>query len=126
MFIDRKAELADLEARYCSGHAELFVLYGRRCVGQTELLCHFCADKPHVFSIATLSSALDQLAAFSQDIWRLTHADAPAGFRPPFAVSLWEAAFRALADLPGRPIVVLDEFTYLINRNLPSLHWDDF
>ena len=109
MFIDRKAELANLEARYRSGHAELFVLYGRRRVGKTELLRHFCADKPHVFFIATLSSDLDQLASFSQDIWRLTHIDAPEGFTFPS----WEAAFRALADLPGRPIVVLDAFVYL-------------
>jgi uncharacterized protein len=126
VFIDRKAELATLEARYRSGHAELFVLYGRRRVGKTELLRHFCADKPHVFFIATLSSDLDQLATFSQDIWRLTHADAPAGFSFPS----WEAAFRALADLPGRPIVVLDEFTYLIsgNKAIPSLLqkvWDE-
>jgi len=40
------------------------------------------------------------------------------------------AAFRALADLPGRPIVVLDEFTYLIsgNKAIPSLLqkvWDE-
>jgi hypothetical protein len=131
VFIDRKAELANLEARYRSGHAELFVLYGRRRVGKTELLRHFCADKPHVFFIATLSSDLDQLAAFSQDIWRLTHADAPAGFSPsPWEAPSWEAAFRALADLPGRPIVVLDEFTYLIsgNKAIPSLlqkTWDE-
>ena len=29
----------------------------------------------------------------------------------------WEAAFRALVELPGRPVVVLDEFTYLIGGN---------
>ena len=126
MFIDRKAELANLETRFCSGRAELFVLYGRRRVGKTELLRHFCADKPHIFFIATLSSDLDQLASFSQDIWRLTHIDAPEGFTLPS----WEAAFRVLADLPGRPIVVLDEFTYLIsgNKAIPSLlqkTWDE-
>jgi hypothetical protein len=52
MFINRNAELANLEARYRSERAELFVLYGRRRVGKTELLRHFCADKPHVFFIA--------------------------------------------------------------------------
>ena len=131
MFIDRKLELANLEARYGSGHAELFVLYGRRRVGKTELLRHFCAGKAHVFFIATLSSDRDQLAAFSQEIWRLTHREAAEGFTPsPWAAPTWEAAFRALADLPGRPIVVLDEFTYLIsgNKAIPSLlqkAWDE-
>jgi len=127
MFIDRKAELANLEVHYLSGHAELFVLYGRWRVGKTELLRRFCAGKPHVFFIATLSSDRDQLAAFSQEIWRLTHVNTPEGFTFP----TWEAAFRALADLPGRPIVVLDEFTYLIsgNKAIPSLlqkTWDEF
>jgi AAA+ ATPase superfamily predicted ATPase len=126
MFIGRKAELANLEARYRSARAELFVLYGRRRVGKTELLRHFCADKPHIFFVATLSSDRDQLAAFSQGIWRFTHADTPEGFSFP----TWEAAFRGLADLPGRPIVVLDEFTYLIsgNKAIPSLlqkTWDE-
>ena len=131
MFINRKAELVNLEARYGSGHAELFVLYGRRRVGKTELLRHFCAGKPHVFFIATLSSDRDQLAAFSQDIWRYTHADEPDGPTPsPWEAPTWEAAFRALADLPGRPIVVLDEFTYLIsgNKAIPSVLqkvWDE-
>ena len=126
MFINRQAELANLQAHYLSGRAELFVLYGRRRVGKTELLRHFCADKPHLFFIATLSADFDQLAAFSQDIWRFTHADVPDGFTFPS----WEAAFRALADLPGRPIVVLDELTYLIsgNRAIPSILqkvWDE-
>jgi AAA+ ATPase superfamily predicted ATPase len=126
VFINRITELANLAARYRSGRAELFVLYGRRRVGKTELLRHFCADKPHIFFIATLSSDPDQLAAFSQEIWRLTHAVVPEGFSFPS----WEAAFRALADLPGRPIVVLDEFTYLIsgNKAIPSLLqkvWDE-
>jgi hypothetical protein len=95
-------------------------------VGKTELLRHFCADKPHVFFIATLSSDLDQLVSFSQEIWRYTHGETPDGFTFPS----WEASFAALADLPGRPIVVLVEFTYLIsgNRAIPSLlqkAWDE-
>jgi len=126
MFINRQTELANMELRYQSGRAELFVLYGRRRVGKTELLRHFCEGKPHVFFIATLSSDFDQLASFSQEIWRFTHESVPEGFTLPS----WEAAFRALADLPGRPIVVLDEFTYLIsgNKAIPSLLqkvWDE-
>lgn len=125
MFINRTAELAQLEKLYRSDRAELFVLYGRRRVGKTELLRAFCADKPHIFFIATLSSDRDQLAAFSQAIWGYNHASVPEDFTWPS----WDAAFAALADLPGRPIVVLDEFTYLIsgNKAIPSLlqkAWD--
>jgi len=126
MFINREAELAQLERLYRSERAELFVLYGRRRIGKTELLRAFCAGKPHIFFIATLSSDGNQLASFSQAIWSFTHPETAEGFTFPS----WEAALRALADLPGRPIVVLDEFTYLIsgNRAIPSVLqkvWDE-
>jgi len=126
MFIGREAELAHLETLYASGRAELFILYGRRRVGKTELLRAFCIGKAHIFFIATLSSDRDQLAAFSQDIHHLTHAEVPDGFSYPS----WEAALRAIGELPGRPVVVLDEFTYLIggNKAIPSILqkvWDE-
>jgi len=38
MFIGCEGELAQLETLYASERAELFVLYGRRRVGKTELL----------------------------------------------------------------------------------------
>ncbi len=126
MFINRKAELELLARMVASERAELFVLYGRRRVGKTELLRAFCEDKHHLFFIATLSADGEQLATFSQQIWAFTHAETPPGFSFPS----WEAAFRALADLPGRPIVVMDEFTYLIsgNKAIPSILqkvWDE-
>ena len=126
MFFGREKELSHLESLYASSRAELFVLYGRRRVGKTELLRSFCAGKAHIFFIATLSSDHDQLAAFSQAIYRLLYTDVAEGFTYPS----WEAAFRALAELPGRPVVVLDEFTYLIggNKAIPSILqkvWDE-
>ncbi len=119
MFIDREAELAALEHLYASDRAELFILYGRRRVGKTELVRYFCQGKPNLFFVATLSANADQLASFSQAVWGFTHSEVPEGFTFPS----WEAALRALADLPGRPVVVLDEFTYLMNANpaLPSI-----
>ena len=69
MFTGREAEIAQLESLYTSNRAELFILYGRRRVGKTELLRAFCAGKPHLFFIATLSSDSDQLAAFSQSVY---------------------------------------------------------
>lgn len=113
MFVNRENELAQLESLYASGRAELFVLYGRRRVGKTELLRAFCQGKPHLFFIATLSSDHDQLATFSQAVYRFTHPEVPEGFTFPS----WEAALGALARLPGRPVVVLDEFTYLMGGN---------
>jgi uncharacterized protein len=113
MFINRKAELELLARLYESDRAELYVLYGRRRVGKTELLRAFCEDKPHLFFIATLAADAEQLSTFSQQIWAFTHPETPDGFTFPS----WDAAFRALADLPGRPLVILDEFTYLMSGN---------
>jgi len=128
MFINRNAELEQLGHLYGSDRAELFVLYGRRRVGKTELLRAFCVDKPHIFFIATLSSDTEQLATFSQQIYGFSHSEVPAGFTFPS----WDAAFQALADFPmqQRPIIILDEFTYLIsgNKAIPSILqkvWDE-
>jgi len=128
VFIDREAELAQLSHLYASDRAELFILYGRRRVGKTELLRAFSADKPHIFFIATLSSDAEQLAGFSQQVYGFSHGSAPDGFTFP----TWEAAFRALAEVPlqTKPIIILDEFTYLIsgNKAIPSILqkvWDE-
>ncbi len=126
MFVNRKPELSKLEELQQTGRAQLFVLYGRRRVGKTELLREYCRGKRHIFFIATIQSDHDQLAAFSQKVWGFMHEDILEGFTFPS----WESAFRALADLPDRAIVVLDEFTYLIsgNKAIPSILqkvWDE-
>ena len=113
MSINRESELEQLSRHYDSGQAELFVIYGRRRVGKTELLREFCENKPHIFFTATFCSENEQLASFSQQIWKLNHPETPEGFSFPS----WEAAFHALADLPDRPVIVMDEFTYLISSN---------
>jgi hypothetical protein len=41
LFVNRRRELASLEEHYRSERAELYVLYGRRRVGKTELLQTF-------------------------------------------------------------------------------------
>ena len=126
MFIGREAELAHLETLYASGRAELFILYGRRRVGKTELLRAFCAGKAHIFFIATLSSDRDQLAAFSQDIYRLTHAEVPEGFQLPILGGCVSSPGGTTWPSSGG----LDEFTYLIggNKAIPSILqkvWDE-
>lgn len=76
MFIDRKTELELLGQRYRSNQAEL-LYYTVAGVSEKRNCCmHFCADKPHIFFIATLSSDSEQLATFSQQVYGFTHADA--------------------------------------------------
>jgi uncharacterized protein len=112
MFVDRDSELALLEKHYNSKRAELFVLYGRRRVGKTELLAHFCESKRHVFFVAdqvpeqTLRVNLS--AAINDVIFGVGKVSA--------VYNTWDDLFGALAGQAQseRLIVVLDEFPYLV------------
>ncbi len=119
MFVNRDRERAFLETHHATDQAELIVLYGRRRVGKTELLRTFCADKPHIFFVADLGTEEGQLAEFTHQIGEFVAGD--PDLLAPFAT--WEAAFNYLATQTSeRLVVVLDEFTYLIDSNaaLPS------
>ena len=57
MFIGRVNELQKLNAMYESGRFEMAVVYGRRRVGKSELLNHFCYGKKTIFFTAIENSA---------------------------------------------------------------------
>lgn len=112
MFVNRTAELRLLEGRYASKQAELFVLYGRRRVGKTELLARFCADKRHIFYVADLAVENTLRAGLSAAIGAVQFGpEAPAP-----VYNSWDDLFTALARLAQteRLVVVLDEFPYLV------------
>ncbi|RLT40401.1 MAG: ATP-binding protein [Chloroflexi bacterium] len=121
MFVNRERELNLLEQCYRSDRAELFVLYGRRRVGKTELLRAFCQGKRHLFYVADLGTESASLAEFTRQISRFAFGRAEA--LSPFAS--WDAAFGFLASQAAaeRLVVVVDEFTYLISANnaIPSI-----
>jgi len=127
MFINRVRELSFLERRYAADQAELVVLYGRRRVGKTELLRRFCEGKRHFFYVADLGTEASTLAELARRYGELFHNDPESTH---FAT--WDQAFKALARQAGgeRLIVVLDEFTYLLQTSptLPSILqrlWDE-
>jgi hypothetical protein len=126
-FLNRAQELKLLHGLRRSEAAQLFVLYGRRRVGKTELLRAFCGKHPHVYFQAAQVSDRDNLRQFLQEAAEATHDPflARANFQD------WEAPLEYLASrTPGkRLIVVLDEFPYLCeaNKALPSIlqrFWD--
>lgn len=127
-FVDREAELALLEEQYRAPGASLFILYGRRRVGKTELLRHFAASRRHVFFVADQAPAAVQIGELSRRIWALVHGE------PPEAVTFpsWEALLRFMGQMAaGEPLlVVLDEVPYLVesDRSVPSVLqrvWDE-
>ena len=66
MFINREQELNNLEHRYRAKRAELFVLYGRRRIGKTELLLQFCKDKRSIYFLASQLKESDHLMQINE------------------------------------------------------------
>lgn len=128
MFVNRKFELSVLEERYSKSKAELFIIYGRRRVGKTELIKHFIRGRENIYYMADLRSEREQLEVLSSllsehykdDLLKLN------------SLSSWEQFFIYLqTKLNGKKrfILVFDEFQYLaeVSPSLPSLiqkYWD--
>ena len=127
MFLGRAQELEFLEELYESGRPELFVLYGRRRVGKTELLQRFCEDRRAVCFQAAQVREKDNLRAFRDAIADGLKDDLVASVEfPDWDAALLYAASRAETE---RLVLVLDEFPYLCeaNKGLPSIlqrFWD--
>ncbi len=126
-FLGRDRELAVLEDLHESGRPELYVLYGRRRVGKTELLQRFCSGRRAVYFQAAQVRDKDNLSAFKDAV--------KDGLADPLVDAVefpdWPAALSFASQRAGdeRLVVVLDEFPYLCeaNKGLPSLlqrFWD--
>src|SRR5688572_8332544 len=117
MFLGRERELAFLDDLHASNRPELFVLYGRRRVGKTELLQQFAAKHRAVYFLAAEVREKDNLRAFRDAV--ASALDEPLAAQVEFAD--WTAALNFCAELSrgknapdgGRLVVVLDEFPYL-------------
>jgi len=121
MFIGREEELNFLEERYQAEEAQLLVLYGRRRIGKTETLRHFCEGKPHVFYSCTECTDEQQLKAFSERMLRTGMSAA----RYVDTFTSWEMALKSIVDLPGesKKLLIIDEFPYMVrmNQEIPSV-----
>ncbi|MBM3471336.1 MAG: ATP-binding protein [Armatimonadetes bacterium] len=111
-FVDRQQELKYLHSQAESDRAELVILYGRRRVGKTELLRHFCASLPHLFFVASQTTSERLLRDFSTHLADLSESPLPSGT----VLQDWPSAFRVFGRLARdrRFVVVLDEFPYLL------------
>jgi AAA+ ATPase superfamily predicted ATPase len=117
VFVNRASELALLEKHYNSSHAELFVLYGRRRVGKTELLAHFCEGKRNVFFVADQVPEQNLRASLSRAINDTIFGSGQMGA----TYNTWDDLLNTLAQQAQseRLIVVIDEFPYLITAYPP-------
>jgi hypothetical protein len=126
MFIGRESELEVLVDLAQGRTPELFVLYGRRRVGKTELLQRFCESCRAVYFQAAQVREKDNLRAFRDAL-----ADVLGDGTGSVTFEDWGAALKFAADRAEgqRLVLVLDEFPYLCeaNKGLPSIlqrFWD--
>jgi AAA+ ATPase superfamily predicted ATPase len=120
LFLGRDRELGVLQELHDSGRPELFVLYGRRRVGKTELLQQFCQGRRAVYFLAAQVRERDNLRAFRDALHE--------GLSDELALNIelpdWSSALSFAAERAGneRLVVVLDEFPYLCesSQGLPS------
>ena len=120
MFVGRESELRTLNELYLKDGFQMLVLYGRRRIGKTALLSHFCASKPTLFFTAEQKNDSDNLRSFSRAIWTFfgEREDNPA-------FDSWGTALNYVAEhcpQDARTVFVFDEFPYaaMANPSLPS------
>lgn len=116
-FYDRADELAALESALETEGHDLFVVYGRRRVGKTELLTEFCRSRDHIYYLASQEAEHRQREKFVEKIAETFEERVPR-------VESWEEALTYLGEKMASQqlVVVIDEFPYLVaeNDSLPS------
>lgn len=129
MFVNRHAELEQLQTWWTRKEASLGVVWGRRRVGKTALIQHFATERAAVFHTGGGRPATAELAALARAAEPLLGDGIRDLAVRPFVD--WDDALETLAlAAAGRPVLlVLDEFPALIETSpeLPSLiraAWD--
>jgi AAA+ ATPase superfamily predicted ATPase len=129
MFVNRTAELGQLETWWTQKGPSLGVVWGRRRVGKTATIEHFASDRPTVFHTGGGRPAAAELAALARVAAPLLSDGVRDMDARPFVD--WDDAIETLALAAGdRPLLlVLDEFPALIETSpeLPGLiraAWD--
>jgi uncharacterized protein len=130
-FVGRNLELGLLDEVYRRRDAQFLILYGRRRVGKTRLITQWSGgiDAPVFYWMASQTSAANQLRGFSQALFQFLNPE--TRIEPTFSYTSWDAAFAEIARAAAgkRLVVVLDEFTYVMQADseVPSLiqrAWD--
>ena len=125
-FVNRVEELEILERSYSSNNASLFILYGRRRVGKTELINKFIQNRG-VYFLATTEGDRENINNFKSVISKYLEdvSILKASFdnwHSFFSVLVSSSSFRTKSK-ESKIIIAIDEFPYLIeaNRAIPSV-----
>lgn len=111
-FIDRERELEGLEEAWRENGAGLFIIYGRRRIGKTELVKKFIEDKPSFYFLARrqkLSLEVERLRKEFGEAFDLYLEEAET------LEEFFEEILRKL-DLEEKMVFVIDEFPYWVEE----------
>ena len=113
LFIGRKKELKELEARYRSGRKEFGVIYGRRRIGKSAIITHFLEGKTGLLFQAKRDNAYGNLRSFSYEVDKLCNLPKS------FVFSSWEEAFDAVSERANgkRFVLAIDEYPYIVEQD---------
>ena len=111
-FINRKPELEFLNDKYKQKKFHLIVFYGRRRIGKSELITHFCRDKPHLYFLANKRGTKNNVNRFVELSSKLFN-----DFKP--EINNFEESFKYIIkkSQDKRFIICIDEFSYLIEKD---------
>lgn len=127
-FINRDSELKALNQKWLEKKPQLFIIYGKRRIGKTELIKQFAKEKAALYFLADKRTVGEQLAELGRIIGRFFD-DAILEKR---GFSDWLEAFQYLkGKAKGRLVMVIDEYPYLTETNNATSSifqkgWDEY
>jgi AAA+ ATPase superfamily predicted ATPase len=113
-FVNRLKELDILSQAY-DKNAALIVIYGRRRIGKTRLIRHWGREQSFIYTQAVEGAEILQIDQIYQDLRHLVPH--------PIVPRTWPELLGFLSLIPGKTMLVIDEFPYLVagNPSVPSL-----
>ncbi|MCO6559209.1 MAG: ATP-binding protein [Bifidobacterium sp.] len=111
-FVGRANELDVLENAAARRIFQMVVVYGRRRIGKTALIAHFCKNRRTLWFTAKEQSSAMNLREFSQQIFEFFDEPGwPGGF-PSWSTAFERIAKNARKDSSHPFVFVFDEFPY--------------
>ena len=126
-FINRIQEMKTLEEQYNMQSSSMVILYGRRRVGKTSLICEFLRKhSDNIYFLATEESEALNLKSFKEQVAEYTGNELLKS-----ANVDWLTVFKLLTEhkTQTKKVIVIDEFQYIgeDNNAFPSIMqkvWD--
>lgn len=109
MLTGRGKEIQYLNQFYEKAGSRLIVVYGQKGVGKTRLVYEFIEDKPHCYYVCRECSEREQRFQWGRELLKQDGTQEPYDWQELFAAGLQK--------YPGKQVLVLDEFQYLVKNS---------